>query len=227
MRKFSKCLGLALAVLGLGVVAAGQARGSLIAGFGSPTDAIPGGTVITFQTASTGTYSSPLTIGDVTFSPASGFSMAIDNTYSGSYNTQGNSLANPYNLGNSQTPAFTANFDTGLVNAFGFNFGASDVDWIMDAYDSSNNLIESQVITPPTSSSNRGEYFGIRADGIASVVIRSSAPSSGDYVFIDNFTYELSNLSAVPEPSTILSGAMAGLLTLGYARRRRKANLAA
>mgnify|MGYP001605532509 FL=1 len=171
----------------------------------SADPSLVGGTVIDFESQAAGSYTT-LAIGDVTFS--TGEALYISNAYSGNYNTTGQSLQNPY--GTNSFGTLNINFASS-VNAFGFNWGASDTQWTLFAYDSSNTLLESFAL-PITYGSNAGEFYGLAVTGIASATLIGA---SGDYIFVDNFTY-----SQVPEPSTLLLLG-SGLIGLGYFGRKR------
>ena len=141
--------------------------------------------------------------------------LRFSSTYSGSYNTTGQSLNN----GTYSDPGFsslTITFNHG-TSGFGFNWGAAEdfASWQLAAYDAGDTLLESYAL-PSTGSSNAGEFYGIAASNIS--YAKLSWGGDYDWVFIDNMTY--ATTSAVPEPSTIvLLGA--GLLGLAFVARRR------
>lgn len=191
------------------------AQAALISGNGAPDShaALSGGTVIDFDDQAAADYIA-LTIADVTFSSVdSPFTIGTD--YNGQFNTGGGqSLLNGFDY----VPlAFRFDFAT-TVSAFGFNWGAADFNWTLAAYDSADNLLDSQVIAP-TYSSNAQEFFGIAAAGIAYATLMTG---SGDYVFIDNFTYSSSGGVDVPAPASALLAlfALAGLAGLRRQLRR-------
>lgn len=191
----------------------GLAQAALISGNGAPIShaALNGGTVIDFDDQAAADYIQ-LTIDDVTFSSVdSPFTIGAD--FNGSYNTGGGqSLFNGFDY----VPlAFRFDFAT-TVTAFGFNWGAADFDWTLSAYDSADNLLDSQVIAP-TFGSNAQEFFGIAAAGIAYATLSTN---SGDYVFIDNFTYAGDGGVDVPVPA---SAPLALLMLAGLAGVRRRA----
>ena len=158
----------------------------------------PGQPVITFDSATPGVYSTYTSDG-VTFTSDSG-AMHIDGDYIGNYNTFGvNSLHNCYCDDSFGTLDFAFSAPVGGI---GFFWGASDSQWTLSVYDSSDTLIESDAL-PITGASNAGDFVGINP-GIAFAVL--SGPSS-DYIFIDNVT----GVSSIPEASTW------AMLTLGFA----------
>ena len=203
------------------------AQASLLSGIGgAPSDPVfIGPATIDFTSGVPGSYSS-LTFGNVKFVGV-GDPFLIDAFYSTQYNTQGNSIKssvipNPPNVPNLRPSVYEFKF-TIPVSAFAYNFGAADNTWRMDAYDSSNALIESHFITEyPNSSTNAGDYFGIVAPDIKRATITDLADNyaNGDEVFIDDFTY---SYEAVPEPATVTMGLTAALLGAAVAFRRRRA----
>jgi len=208
------------ALIGFGAI---SSQASPITGFGSPTSAaaLTGGSVETFDAAAAGVYSSFTTSNGVTISGNSTFTLGPD--YIGQFNNTGvNSIFNgPYGSVQNSLSQWTFTFG-GTVNAFGFNFGASDLDWTLAAYDSSNTLIESYVI-PATHFSNLGEYFGFGDAGIASATLTAANNSGGDWVFIDNLTIPGGGGSTVPDGGStlaLLGGAMTALAF--FSRRKRR-----
>ena len=172
--------------------------------------ALAGGSVIDFESAAAGSYSS-LTVGGVSFTTGAGTSLYVNTNYAGNYNTVGKSLANTYS--GDAFGLLTLTFSA-PTKAFGFNWGAADTVWTLSAYDASNNLLGSRSLDA-TRASNAGEFFGL---GFASdIAYATIAGNRSDYVFVDNLTLA----AAVPEPSAY--GLMAiGLAGLGFAARRRK-----
>jgi hypothetical protein len=178
----------------------------------SATTLASASTVIDFESATPGAYNN-LMIGDVTFSTTGNEMLYINNDYAGQFNTENQSLQNTYS-----SDAFnTLNISfSNVVNNFGFNFGASDEIWTLSAFDVSNNLLSS-IDIPVLGFSNAGDFFSLSSSGIASATL--STTSTGDYIFVDNFT-----VSAVPEPSTyaLMLGGL-GLVGFMAARRRKQA----
>ncbi len=166
----------------------------------------PGTAAVTFNSVAPGAFSTYTSQG-VTFTPDSGTEY-IDGTYANQFNTFGQSLHNCY-CGNSFGQV-TMTFAT-PVSGIGFFWGASDNQWTLSAYDSSNALIESFLL-PITSFSNAGDFVGIKDPGIAYAIL--AGPSS-DYVFIDDVT---GIPGGVPEPAT-WAMMVAGLGLLGGALR--------
>lgn len=198
-------LGLALAL--------GQAAATPITGQGNPTDhaALAGGTVIDFE--STGVFNGPsLTLSGVTFTGDT--NIEVDSDFSYGYNNRG-----LYHLTNHGSGPDSFRFDFAApVDAFGFLWGAADIEWTLSAFNGAT-LLETLVLNP-TRSSNFGDYFGIAASGITHATLTSQ---SSDYVFIDNFTLSAGiPRAAVPEPGSIALVAL-GLVGLGLATRRKQA----
>ena len=189
-----------------------------ITGTGDPLLAIPGGTVINFDSTTPGTYSS-LNYSGVTIGGANdqtGSLMRVASQYAGQYNTRGTQYLDNGQGSGYQT--FKFNFST-PVSKFAFLFGASDVNWTLTDFDVAQNAIESAVILP-TKASNAGDYFGFQDNGIASATLVSSNPNSRDYVFVDNFTYQ-QNAVATPEPGSIALLVTGGLSGVAFLRRKR------
>lgn len=206
-RFISKAVLITSNALLLSIVIQDHAKATAISGFGSPSNAIPGGTVIDFESANLGSFSTQ-SFGNVTISGIGG-NLNIDNTYGGQYNTQG------IYLHNSQGNTNGIRFDfSSPVSQFAFNFGASDNSSVLSAYDASNNLIES-VNGPITSSGNAGNYVGLADSGISYATLTLS----NDYILIDNFTFSSNNATAVPEPFTIVGTFIGGTAAL---RMRKK-----
>ncbi len=166
----------------------------------------PGSAAVTFTSAAAGTYSTYTSQG-VTFTTDSGAAY-IDGAFANNYNTFGQSLHNCY-CGNSFGQV-TMTFAT-PVSGVGFFWGASDAQWTLSAYDSTNTLLESFLL-PITQTSNAGDFVGLKDPGIAYAVL--SGPSS-DYIFIDDVT---GIPGGVPEPAT-WAMMVAGLGLLGGALR--------
>jgi hypothetical protein len=172
------------------------AQATLISGTGDTGSnaTLAAGTLIDFEATAAGQYAS-ITINGVTISVPGVDLLDIDGDFAGSFNTRGTqSLSNDFD---GLPVQFRFDF-VGLVNAFGFNWGASDVVWQMDVY-GTGGLIESHDIGA-VSNSNAGDYFGASAAGISYAILTSAAGST-DYVFIDDFRYV--GAVSVPEPGTL------------------------
>lgn len=208
-------LGICLAML---LSAATSARATPISGFGDPLldAALIGGTQEGFDAVASGQYAS-LTLGNVTY-VGIGASFDIDADFNGQFNTTGGqSMSNDFDF---FPDAFRFNF-AAPVNAFAFNWGAADNTWLLQAFDSGNNLLESFFV-PGTFFSNAGEYFGIATAGISYAIITDQKNNQpGDYVFIDRFTTSAADNAEVPEPATMLLLGT-GLATLGVRRHRNR-----
>ncbi len=159
------------------------------------------GTVIDFEAV--GVVNAPsLTVSDVTFSADA--NIVVDSAFAGLYNMRGR-----YNINGNQSSSFLFEFAT-PVSAFGFLWGASNVDWELTAFNG-NTFLDSFTISPTTDSNNE-DYFGIMNNsGITQATLTSSG---GVHVFIDNFT-----VSPVPEPSTITLFGLGLAMLLFFGKR--------
>lgn len=202
-------------IVGTGLSA--PASASLISGFGLPGSdpSLAGATVVDFSAQTAGTYTS-LAVGGVTFGGGNGTFLVTDNL-AGSYNTTGRNLQNEQNQGSTSILNFTF---ASPASAFGFNFGASNEDWLLEAFDASNNLLESHTLTQ-TWFSNAGDFFGIAASGIASARATQMThvnDAGVDWILLDNFSY-VAGRQSVPEPGSLLLIGL-GLAGLSMSRRR-------
>ncbi|MEO8937458.1 MAG: PEP-CTERM sorting domain-containing protein [Burkholderiaceae bacterium] len=205
----------------IGAVALALLAGNAVAtpvsgtdGMGTPTIAGQTG-IVNFDSTALATRSS-LTSGAVTISGIGG-SIRVANDYPGQYNGRGAAY-----LDNDQGDTNGFRFDfASIVNAFAFNFGASDNVWTLTAFDASGHVLES-VRAPITNGSNAGDYIGLADAGIKYATLTTS---SSDWVFVDNFVYAapLVRASAVPEPGSI---ALIGLGIAGVVAMRRRKGLA-
>ena len=193
-----------------------NANAASISGFGSPLSAISGGTVIDFETAPSGDFEK-ITLGNVTFTGVDA-RLTIGSDYSGEYNNPGKSIYNGVDYAPNQFK-----FDFGsTVNAFAFNFGASNTPWRLSSFDVGGNLLDSRIIAP-TLASNRGDYFGISANGIKYATLVQQSRND-DYVFIDNFTSTSVATTAVPEPFTIVGTLIGGTAALRMRKKIKDTN---
>lgn len=156
-----------------------------------------------------------LTAGNLSISGIDG-SISTSTTYAGSYNTRGAAYVD-----NAQGNTNGLRFDfANSVSAFAFNWGASDVNWTLTAYDSTGVALESTSVNAVWGS-NDGDYFGLAHAGIAYAELISGG--WGDYVMVDNFSFVEEAVAAVPEPGTL---ALFGLALAGLAlgRKRKQAH---
>lgn len=166
---------------------------------------LAGGTVLTFDETARGNQTE-LDFGLVTVTGV----MDVSADYAGSYNTTGTaSLQN--RMGDGSQFHFTF---SSPVTAFGFNWGASDGAWTLNAYNSATELVDTFVL-PALHESNAGDFFGITGEDIKYVTL---SHDGYDWIFLDNFTFVT---AAIPEPATSALGAgLLGLAALASRRRR-------
>lgn len=170
--------------------------------------------VIDFNDAAISTFSSRTFDNFVTFSASNNGSLYIENTYSGLYGASGNYLANRMTPG-----PFTINFER-EVSAFGFSWGAADQPWVMNLYNTNDQLLGALNINAQTN-----PYVGFiggtdPSDSIAYAVIDDLSYYNYDYFILDNFQYvEASSSAPVPEPATLI---LLGSGLLGMAGFRKK-----
>lgn len=205
--------------LALALFAATPASASLISGTGLPSSsaALSGATTVDFSAVSPATYAS-LTVGGVTFGGGNGTFVVTDGL-AGSYNTLGRNLQNLQNPGSASILNFIF---SSPVSAFGFNFGASNEDWLLEAFDSGNNVLESHTLAQ-TWFSNAGDYFGIANSGIAyarATQMTHVNDTGVDYILLDNFAYVAQQSNGVPEPGSLLLAGL-GLFALSASYRRK------
>jgi hypothetical protein len=212
MRNTMSALGLGAALL-LG----GTALAAPLTGTGGAPGAIVGGTVETFTGAPAGTMAS-FTLSGITYTAIGPSNLTVDASFSGSYNTTGQSIYNSRDPGSFTILEVVF---AGPVSAFAFNWGASDETWLLSAFDSSSTLIETLVMGP-TGSSNAGDYFGIAASGIAGFTVEQVTCVNDcpiDFVFFDDLTYSRVPVVGVPVPAAL---SLFGLGLLGIAALRRR-----
>ena len=139
------------------------------------------------------------------------------------------------------TTEFRFEFDE-AVDAFGFNFGANDNNWVLAAYDENDVLLEElDIAYVAINEVSDGQYYGITAENIKYLTLTDTFVTSaeagtscplpdfpnvipgqicGEWVMIDNVTY--ANGTPVPVPAALpLLAVGAGIL--GFAARRRNA----
>ncbi len=177
------------------------------------------GVNINFDAGPTGNFNT-ITFNNVTFKGIDG-PFLIGNPYINQYNTSG---VNSLQTGNVLSPFLPSvwEFDFATpVNAFAFDFGASDDTWQMKAFDGANVQIDNQTFAPINGSS-LGEYFGLVAPNMAKVLLIDLKDNyvGGDQVFIDDFRF---TSEVVPEPTSGVLGGIGALtfVSVGLFHRRR------
>lgn len=148
------------------------------------------------------------TIGNVTFSSIDEI-LTIDSEYSDYYNTSGSGY-----LDNHRGYSAALRFDfEKTVSAFAFNWGASDTQWVLTAFDATGTVLDVLQATI-TNGSGAGDYIGLAHAGIAYATLTTNAPN--DWIFIDNFTLA----AEAPEPGSLaLLGLALGAIALVRARK--------
>jgi hypothetical protein len=195
------------------------ANASLLSGTGgAPTwPNFLGPATIDFDSGPTGLFTSN-TWGNVTFNGLD-FAYNISPNYNGLYNTNG---VNSLQSGQPTNPILPSKIEfvfTIPVSAVTFNWGAADNTWKLDAYDSSNTLLETHFITLPNSNVNNGEYYGIQNNTLVKrllLVDQKDFYPLGDHIFIDDVT---TSFESTPEPASLAILLTAASLT-SLSRRR-------
>ena len=172
-------------------------------------------TLIDFESQSNASFSS-LTLNSVTFEGVDG-NLRTANDYAGLYNCMGVRCIDN-NEGITTSIKFTFLTPT---NGFAFNFGASDSIWVLNAYNSANELLGS-VDAPVTLSSNSGDYIGLQFAS-SSISYATLILGTFDYIFIDNFIFfsgpsAASTLASMTTTSQAIASQFAGFaMSTNYA----------
>jgi len=149
-----------------------------------------GTTLIDFESQANASFSS-LTLNSVTFEGVNGNLRTDDyyasesgrNLYREFYNCMGVRCIDN-NQGYTESIKFTFSTPT---SGFAFNFGASNLVWVLNAYNSANELLGS-ANAPITRDSNSGDYIGLRFAN-NNISYATLIASGGDWIFIDNFVF--------------------------------------
>ncbi len=191
---------------------AGEANATLITSAADP--ALAGGTVVDFSSAAQGTAPS-FTVDGVTFSALPGENDLIIGAYGNGY-----SIGNDLQIrDDAAAPAFSITLPE-PVSAFGMVWGGANPNWVVSAFDSSDNLIETVTFVGGDFGASFHEFYGMAGNGIASVVLVADA---WDWMLIDDFTYVVGGGSeaAVPLPAAAPLALMGFAALFGLARTRR------
>lgn len=187
----------------LGSAAAPQLSGASIYDFDDQADD-------TFFTSTT-VFGGALTIN------ANNGQLWFDDQFAAQFGTTGIALDTNYNNPNSIDFVFTS-----AVSAFGFAINALDVNWTMQVFDGSNNLLGTFTIPNQVAlgGNNRRGFAGAWSD-TAIQRVRVFAPAGTDRALIDNF-------HIVPEPSTfaLMAFGLLGLAVAGTPKPRGRARAA-
>lgn len=172
--------------------------------------ALSGAQVIDFESEALGNFDS-LSVGIVNFIATPG-AWTVSNSYSGRYGMTGQHLDNTRGNDNNLTITFNE-----AVDAFGFDWGAANVNWTMSAYDSQDTLLETVTLAYNTIPLYH-QFYGIAHAGISRVELNNTEGS--DWILMDNFHVKGGG-DPIPEPATVLLFG-AGLLGLaGISRKKR------
>jgi hypothetical protein len=203
-----------LLLLGLAALGPGLHAQTLISSITDP--ALFGSTLIDFESVAPNSAYNTLLVSTVTFGSNVNSGLSVDSVYAGQYNTQGQSLDNGATY--SGNPNFTVTIDFSLpVTAFGFNFGASDAPWTLNAFDGAGTLLATRTISPVFNSNNQDFFgLGVGSGPAISHVTLALGGTSDDYIFIDNFRFV-----PIPEPGTaaLLATGVLGLACWRFRRR--------
>jgi hypothetical protein len=136
----------------------------------------------------------------------------IDDQFCASFGTTGNCL-DTFDVGGQPNDDFDITFTGSGVTAFGFVLNALDLDWTVETYDASNNLLGTYLIasqSPGLTGFDRQGYFG--ATEVQPIQYFTVSSVGDDRALIDDFSY-------VPVPNVAMLLGLS-LLTLAGTRIR-------
>lgn len=203
MMNLTRRFGLAVAVLGLMAGASGQAKAAITVYLNRPAFEAALGTPITTET-----FDDAILTPGLTFTSNTGAAFISGGVF--------NDQLEP---GENTTFSFVP-----VITGFGANFnltpGGPGLGIVVTSVLPGGGT---EVVSQEIPNNFSGQFFGFISSGaVASVQLTSGTQGGfGETYNLDNLTFG-GSVSAVPEPSTLISGSMAGLLGLGAAWRRRK-----
>lgn len=185
-----------VSLFGLGVFLAYGSTSSaqVLTGTSLPPPSAVGDVVVNFDGLTPNSSFGSVVLNGITFSGVGG-NLVADN-FPGLYNCQG-----PVCLGNNGGSTASFRFDfASPVNKFLFNYGATNQNWTLTAYNAGGQVLGTTQVSS-INASNAGEYVGIQSNqGISYAIFTHSG---GDWILIDNFT--ATGGSVISSVDTLLS----------------------